>query len=89
MADTATVVLSVAGAIAARLHLALTAGDLLASRIELANAFVGIRGIREGLALSALGKSPYIGALHTCLGSLSSLHHPARGVLAAVAQPSP
>jgi hypothetical protein len=55
-------VIGAAGSLSARVLLASLAGDVLSSRMELANAFVGIRGIREGLTLMELGLSPYHGA---------------------------
>jgi hypothetical protein len=56
-----SVTLSAAGALAARWFLAISAGDLLASRIEISNAFNSMRGIREGLALMDFEMSPYAG----------------------------
>jgi hypothetical protein len=54
---------SVVGALAARWYLSRVAGNMLASRIELANAFTGLRGLLEGQALMELGMSPYAGAV--------------------------
>lgn len=50
------------GALAARLLLSRLAGETLQGRTELSNAFVSIRGVREGSALLRTGLSPYQGA---------------------------
>jgi hypothetical protein len=54
---------SAAGSLSARGLVTSLVGDVLQSRMEITNAFVGMLGIREGLALMDLGLSPYQGAL--------------------------